>query len=107
MSRTPTRRRFDPDPPDRAALAELRMERLSMEVRQACDRFLASRNLPINLPFLDSRPREPFRPLTGPDTALETPCQRDQPPHHPRLGQSPQHPFLKPDGEPLPLGKTF
>ena len=32
---------------------EARLDRLAAEVRQACDRFLASRNLPLAMPFMD------------------------------------------------------
>ena len=42
-----SRRRTDHSPPDPAKLAEVRLARLSRDVGEACNAFLASRGLPV------------------------------------------------------------
>jgi hypothetical protein len=58
MSKAVYRRSFDQAPPDRAAIAEARLDRISSEVRRACNKWLAERSLPTRDGFMGTQPAD-------------------------------------------------
>ncbi len=73
------RRKTDQAPPDRAAIAEARLHRLSSEVRQACDKFFVSRGMPARLPFAGEYPGDRSRRAGDPVEAQESASQHGTP----------------------------